>query len=263
MSFKLGDYLIKEIMYGYASEPSVNFTGLPLYILTQLSEGTIDITSDSDDIMDKSGNLVKKIWKAKKGELSAKNAFINGNIMEAASGSKADFASEGNKIKFPKLISGKPGSKIDITGYVTGTIKVNALYGDGTMGDRVADDVVSAAISENTLTLPEKMGDADAFIVKFVRECDNGAVIRNKADKYPSSVDLLLKCKYYDPCSRNKVKPIYVHIPSFQVSPETSISLSSANPNMDYKGSLEIDYCSIDKILYETFIPGDEEEDDD
>lgn len=262
-SFKLGDLLIKEIMWAYASEPSTNGTGAPLYVLTQLSSATIDIASDSNDINDKNGNLVKRIYKSKTGTFQATNAFVNANIIQAASGAQAEFASSGSKIKFPKIVSGKPGTAVNISGAVTGTIKVNAYYGDGTMGEAVSSSAVTAAISGDTLTLPDKMGDADGFIVRFIRQVENGAVIRNNAEKFPSTVNMLLKCKYYDPCAKNTVKSLYVELPAFQAAPDTSLALSSDSTTMDFSGALEIDYCSIDKTLYNVYIPGDEEEEED
>ena len=72
MSFKLGDKIYKEILYFYAEDLS---TELPLYVLTQLSEATVEITAESTEVKDKNGNLVKKIWKGKSGTFNATNAF--------------------------------------------------------------------------------------------------------------------------------------------------------------------------------------------
>lgn len=80
MSFKLGDKIYKEILYFYAEDKS---TGIPQYVLTQLSDANIEITAESKDVTDKNGNLVKKIWKSKAGTFSATNAFVNTNIVAA------------------------------------------------------------------------------------------------------------------------------------------------------------------------------------
>lgn len=67
MSFKLGDKIYKEILYFYAEDKG---TGIPQYVLTQLSDANIEITAESKDVTDKNGNLVKKIWKSKAGTFS-------------------------------------------------------------------------------------------------------------------------------------------------------------------------------------------------
>lgn len=61
MSFKLGDKIYKEILYFYAEDKG---TGIPQYVLTQLSDASIEVTAESTDVTDKNGNLVKKIWKS-------------------------------------------------------------------------------------------------------------------------------------------------------------------------------------------------------
>ncbi|RHS68126.1 hypothetical protein DW954_01955 [Clostridium sp. AM45-5] len=101
MAFRLNDRIYKEILYFAAFDLTSED---PLYVLTQLSDATIDITAESTDVTDKNGNLVKKIWKSKAGSFSATNAFVNSNIIAAASGSAADFATSGNKIQMPKMI---------------------------------------------------------------------------------------------------------------------------------------------------------------
>ena len=95
MSFKLGDRIYKEILYFYTEDLT---SELPLYVLTQLSEATVEITAESTEVTDKNGNLVKKIWKSKAGTFSATNAFVNTNIIAASSGSTPIFASKDNKV---------------------------------------------------------------------------------------------------------------------------------------------------------------------
>lgn len=52
MSFKLGDKIYKEILYFYAEDKG---TGIPQYVLTQLSDANIEITAESTDVTDKNG----------------------------------------------------------------------------------------------------------------------------------------------------------------------------------------------------------------
>ena len=46
---------------------------------------------------------------------------------------------------------------------------------------------------------------------------------------------------------------VYIVLPSFQPSPETTIALSSDNATLDFNGSLQTDYCSTDKALYHIY----------
>lgn len=257
MSFKLGDKIYKEILYFYAEDLS---TELPLYVLTQLSEATVEITADSNDVTDKNGNLVKKIWKSKSGTFTATNAFCNMNILEAASGGKAVFATKQNKVQMPKMFHVASGAKtVDIgEDYVEGSVKVAQYFADGSIGKtyeldtQAKEDKFAIAKETHTLTLPTDI-DADMYFVKYIREASTGAVITNKADEFPSSVRGIMKATYYNPCKKNELKADYIEFPSFQVSPEVSFPINADSATMDFKGDLEIDYCGTDKVLYKVY----------
>lgn len=263
MAFKLGDIIVKDIIYAMASNIT---TGDPLYVLTQLSEANINITSESSDVTDKDGNLVKRIWKSKAGEFTATNAFLNMNIL-AASGAVTDIAAVGNKLVAPKIFKVKQGTLTkELENVVSGSITVNQYFGDGTLGKKyelgttasATEFAVATQEDVTTLTLPTD-AEAEYYIVKYKREFESGAIIKNSAKEFPNSVNMLLKVLYFDPCAKDVVKAAYVEMPSFQVSPETSVSLSSDSPTQDFNGSLEIDYCSDDKDLYNIYLVDEED----
>ena len=349
MSFRLGDIIVKDILYGLASNIS---TGDPLYILTQLSEAEISITADSTDITDKDGNIVLRNFRAKQGQFTAVNAFMNANVI-AAAGASTDFASSGNVLVAPKIVKVKAsaGSAV-FDNVVSGSITVNQYFGDGSLGKSYElgvapspttfavttgsttiynfTDVTAAYVvaesqssfpstgdatktyidttaekaykwdSDNTeyvedttvtlevvSTVPETgtngtiyvvTGDntvrlcevtvtpdgtttvslptdpeAEYFVIKFKRTFTSGAIITNSAKEFPSSVNMLLKVLYYDPCDKDNVKAAYVEMPSFKMSPEQTISFNPESPTMDINATLEIDYCSDDKELYRIY----------
>lgn len=257
MSFKLGDKIYKEILYFYAEDLS---SELPLYVLTQLSEATVEITADSSEVKDKNGNLVKKIWKSKSGTFSATNAFCNMNIIEASSGSKAIFATAESKVQMPKMFNVAAGTTtVDLgENFVEGSVKVAQYFSDGsigktyTLGTSASAKEFAVAKETHTLTLPTD-SEADMYFVKYIREASTGAVITNRADEFPSSVRAIMKATYYNPCKKNELKSDYIEFPSFQVSPEVSFPINADSATMDFKGDLEIDYCGTDKVLYKVY----------
>ena len=266
MAFKLGDIIVKDIIYAMASNIT---TGDPLYVLTQLSEANINITSESTDVTDKDGNIVKRIFKSKAGEFTATNAFLNMNIL-AASGAVTDIAAVDHKLIAPKIVKVAQGTlTIPLDNLVDGSVTVNEYYGDGTLGKAYELDTTASATTfaiaapatgetVSTLTLPTDT-TAENFVVKFKRQFEEGAIIKNSAKEFPNSVNMLLKVLYFDPCAKDTVKAAYVEMPSFQVSPETSVSLSSDSPTQDFNGTLEIDYCSADKDLYNIYLVDEED----
>ena len=57
MAFKLGDLVVDRIQFAMAMDLNDN----PLYVLTQLSDATIEVTAESKDATDANGNLVKRL----------------------------------------------------------------------------------------------------------------------------------------------------------------------------------------------------------
>ena len=231
-------------------------SGDPLYVLTQLSEATLEITAESTEYNDKNGNLVKKDWKSKAGTFSATNAFVNMNIAAAASGSTPIFASSENKVEMPKMMHVAKGKDVDIKGYVEGSVKVTQYFGDGSIGKAYTLGAEASktefAISENTLKLPTD-DDTEMFFVKYIREAETGAKISNRADKFPTSVRAIMKATYFNPCKKNELKADYIELPSFQVSPEVSLPINADSVTMDFSGDLEIDYCGDERVLYNIY----------
>lgn len=269
MSFRLGDMIVKDIMYALASDIT---TGNPLYVLTQLSDATINITSEATDVTDKDGNIVKRIYKSKQGTFQATNAFLNANILSAA-GAVTDFAAVDNKLVAPKIIKvAKSALTVELDSIVDGSVMVNQYFGDGSLGKAYTLGTTASATefaiaapasgeTVSTLTLPTD-ADADFFMVLYKRQFEEGAIIKNSSKEFPESVNMLLKVTYYNPCDKSELKSAYVEMPSFMVSPETSVSLSADSPTQNFEGTLEIDYCSDSKDLYNIYIVEETEEDD-
>lgn len=53
---------------------------------------------------------------------------------------------------------------------------------------------------------------------------------------------------------------VYIVLPSFQPSPETTIALGGDSTTIDFTGSLQTDYCSVDKTLYQIYYATEDSE---
>jgi len=207
MAFKLGDLIIDRISMGYAEK----FDGTPLYVLTQLSEASIEISAESRDAVDKDGTLIKRFWNAKTGEFTATTAMLNLNIMAAQSGNEANIATSENVIVMPKIITVKRGETIDLgTGYVAGArLTVNALATNGAMGKAYTQDATASAtafgLSGTKLTAPTDSNE-EQYVVKFDRNVNEGVYILNSADKFPKTVKLTMKGLCVDPCEADTLR---------------------------------------------------------
>ena len=262
--FKLGDVIIDRLQFGYGAKN----TGTPLYALTQLSQTTINVTAESTDITDKDGNLVYRKYYGKKGEVNAQNAFVNLAIIDSLSGNGAEIATETNAIKMPYITTVKAGEKLDITGYVEGTVFVNALSKNGSMGSEyklgsVASDTDFSIATEDSKSVLTPPTDAEEiqYIVKYTKTVKSGAKITNSGDVFPKSHELFFKALAVDPCDKENLKAAIIHIPSFMPSPELSIALQGGDAQtMDYNGAMMLDTCSANKELFSVYFIDEPEE---
>lgn len=259
MAFKLDDIIIDRIQYGVAED----FDGNMLYALTQLADATINITAESKDAVDATGTLIKRFWQGKSGEFTANNAMINLNILGAASGEGKRVASVDSPENMPKIILVKANTTVTLRDYVDGTVTVNALGTNGAMGRAYTKGATASAteyaMTEAGVFTPPTDSAEVQYIVKYRRKVTSGVAITNRADKFPGTVRLLLKALCVDPCSADTLRACYIELPSFQVSPEVEISLTT-DSQLAYTGSLQVDYCSTDKALYHIYMAEEDEE---
>lgn len=257
--FKLGDIIVDRIQLGVAE----SFNDELLYVLTQLADATIDVTAESKDAVDATGTLVKRFWQGKTGTFTANNAMLNLNVLGSMSGEDPKIASEAVQIEMPKIITVKSGDTATLTNFVEGTVRVHALSENGSMGTKSYTKSTAASADNFGLTTdgvftPPTDAEETQYIVKYDRKVSTGAMIKNRADKFPNTIKLTLKVLAVDPCSADTLKAAYIEMPSFQPSPETSMSLTT-DAQLEFKGDLQVNYCSADKELY-TFYWADEEE---
>lgn len=258
--FRLGNFNIDQIIYATAE----NFEGELLYTLNQLSSASIEIASESTDITDKNGNIVRTIYKSKTGTFTATNAFLHPQIMNAASGTSIVNATSAAPVVMPKIQVVAAGSSTVLdAGIDDDTLQVIGLFGAGANGEALEPATGSSAVSgkyvyddsTRTLTVPAAADNEPInYLVKYDRDVESGMKLANSVDSFPQTVVLTLYCSYVDPCD-DELKACYVVLPSFQASPETTISLSADEQTMDFSGSIQVDYCATSPALYYIYFP--------
>ena len=261
MAFSLGNFNIDEIILGVAQ----NYDGDILYTLDQLSSASIEISSESTDITDKRGNVVRTIYRTKTGTFTATNAFLHPQVMNAQSGSEIDIASDDNKLVFPKIEMYAAGSTVTLDeNYVDDTLVVIGVYGNGgnsaalTASTTADAGKLTYAISGTTVTLPAAGDDYPVnYVLKYDRTVTAGYKLVNDADVFADTIRLTLYCSIVDPCE-DALRSCYVYIPSFQPSPEANISLNAEEQELDFSGNLQIDYCASQKNLYIIYFPDED-----
>lgn len=259
MAFSIDGIVIDRIQMGIAED----FSGNVLYTLTQLSDAEIEVTAESKEAKDANGTLIKTFYTGKTGKFTANNAILDFNLMAEASGSPKQVASGTSKIVMPGVKTVKVGeTSVELKGAKEGTVRVIGVSGSGSLVKNYTKDTDASetafSITGTTLKLPTDTTPVE-FVIKYEREVESGIKVSNKANKFPRTVRLTLKALAVDPCSADQVRACLIVLPSFQVSPETTISLQT-DQKLQYTGNLQVDYCSADKELYSIYFAEDDVE---
>lgn len=260
MAFNLGNFAVKEVIYGVAQD----FNDELLYTLDQLSSAEISVESDSTDITDKNGAVIRTIYKTKTASISATSALLSPAIINAASGSDATVASDSAPVEMPKIMVMNAGTTFSVSDAVDADkIQVIGIHPNGANGETLTKSTEATATtykySENEITLPdETTAGSPQYLIKYQRNVKSGIALVNKADEFPETIHLTLYVAIMDPC-KDAYKAAYVYIPSFTPDPAMTISLSSDSTEVDYKGNVNVDYCSTEgKILYYIYFPDED-----
>lgn len=259
MAFKLGNYAVKEVIYGVAQD----FNGNLLYTLDQLTSAQVEVSSDPTEVTDKRGNIIRQIYNNKTATFTATSALASPVLLNANSGSDIQIAGTGaNAIQMPRIQVIAAGSQLDVTEAKSGTIQVMGLYNNGANGavlaqgtTAVVDETYAYDSTTHKITVPNAATDAPTtYLVKYERDVESGMKMANYADQFPDTVALTLYIAVMDPCS-DKYKAGYLVIPSFTPDPSVTIGFDSDNQEVDFTGSVNLDFCGTDKVLYYIYFP--------
>lgn len=257
--FKLDDLIIDRILSGVALSSDGKTV---LYRLSQLSDATIETTSESRDVNDARGTRIKTFYYGKTGTLNANNALLNLSILGAQSGSGKDLADDKNILTMPAIQVYKPqAGAIPLPGgdIIADSVRVTQVANNGALLTQYRKDTTSSAetfaVSDTgELTLPTDT-DVAEYEVFYRRKVKSGVTITNRADKFPGTVQLILKALAVDPCDVSTTLGIYIEIPSFQVSPDVNIQIGGTDSQqLAYNGNLQVNYCSPNKELYKIHV---------
>lgn len=258
MAFSIDGFIIDRINMAIAE----NSAGEVLYTLTQLADATINITSESKEARDKDGTLIRKFYTGKSGTFEANNAVVDMNVLAASTGSPKEVATTSAPIEMPVMRTVKKGTtEITLPGLNADSVRIVGINASGNQVAKYTKEAAANetgfAVSGEKISLPTDANVAN-FVIKGTRNVESGAKVQNRADKFPGTISLTLQCFAVDLCQSDVVRMLYVRIPSFQVSPDTSLALQT-DTQLQFNGDLQVAYCDEGgKLLYEIYFPEDD-----
>ena len=249
MAFDLNNFVIDRVVRGIAVSQGKNEKlgiekGDVLFSINQITNPSLNCTSESTDAVDALSVPIATFYRAKSAEFSAENALFDMNLIATQSGTKKQVATAATTIDTPcfetiDIEAGK--TAYTLTHLPVAEPKVYVLKGDGTLGEKV---VVGSAANGTTIVISEKavtIGDGYAagsqlfFMYDYVADgtSGNGAVeVMNSANNFPVGCKFIMEILGADVCDQTNLIYAYLVFPNAKLSPDFdwSIATDSTHP---------------------------------
>ena len=237
-------------------------TGDLLAVLDQISNFSINTTSESKDKTDAQGALLKRYFTSKSVEVSGENATFSLNLFATQNGvSKVT----GTSVRMPRIyLASKPVApattitlpEVPIPGtfqlYGTsdnGNVDVDKKYTAATGTDPVAGEN-TYVLSGTTLTLPTNA--TDQVQIKYERTVQSGttaARVDVQGDRFPKECKATFRVLCSDLCESEEVLALYIVFEKFQMSPDFDWTVDTES-TQNFSATAFKDYCGKGQVLY-------------
>ena len=268
MAFDLSNFVIDRVVRGIATDMK---TGDVLFSINQITNPSLNCTSESTDAVDAMNVPIATFYRAKTAEFSAENALFDMNLLATQAGPTKKVAATGAKIDTPcfqtiDIEADKTSYTLSHTPKAGTTPKAYVLKGDGTLGEKIEIDTSASAkkisIAGTTLTLvvgETGYAAGEQIFVMYEYEADgsvkNGAVeVANSANNFPVGCKFVMEILGADVCDQTNLIYAYLIFPNAKLSPDFdwSIATDSTHP-FSMKAMQE--YCDKEKRLFSIVIP--------
>lgn len=237
-------------------------TGDLLAVLDQISNFSINTTSESKDKTDAQGALLKRYYTSKSVEISGENATFSLNLFATQNGiSKVT----GTSVRMPRIyLAAKPTApattitlpEVPINGtfqlYGTtdnGNVDIDKKYVPAEGTEPVAGEN-TYVLSGTTLTLPTNA--TDQVQIKYERTVTAGttaARVDVQGDRFPKECKATFRVLCSDLCESEEVLALYIVFEKFQMSPDFDWTVDTES-TQGFSATAFKDYCGKGQVLY-------------
>lgn len=238
-------------------------------VLDQISNFSVNTTSETKDKTDAQGVLLKRYFLSKSVEITGENAVFSLNMAAIQAGSAKKV---GTEVTLPRIMQiaktdspyALPDTPINGTLMLYGTsdngvVDVEKKYvkGDAAGVDTYA---VATAGGVTTVTLPTNATDTVQIKYEYtVASGDIAARVDQTGDKFPKECKATFRVLCSDLCDSETVRALYVVFPKFQMSPDVELAFNT-DSTQSFTATALKDYCGKGQVLYYIAIAEDSDE---
>ena len=238
-------------------------------VLDQISNFSVNTTSETKDKTDAQGVLLKRYFLSKSVEITGENAVFSLNMAAIQAGNAKKV---GTEVTLPRIMQiaktdspyALPDTPINGTLMLYGTsdngvVDVEKKYvkGDAAGVDTYA---VATAGGVTTVTLPTNATDTVQIKYEYtVASGDIAARVDQTGDKFPKECKATFRVLCSDLCDSETVRALYVVFPKFQMSPDVELAFNT-DSTQSFTATALKDYCGKGQVLSYIAIAEDSDE---
>lgn len=270
--FTINNIVIDRILRGTMFSTS---TREALWSVSQITNFSISVTTDSQDAVDATGTPIHRFYRAKQCEITAENALFDFGLMAAQGGGDQALVSSTATKKFNVPIF----DEIEMASATSATLThtpvlpagetyavpfVYVLNGDGTLGKKMTCGSTAAegvfTQTGTTLTFAANELSVGNTIIAFYEYEANGTSgsqavrLQNTAKDFPKAGKFVIEALGVDPCSPTDLIYFYLILPNASLSPDLDVDFASDSTH-SFALTANQAYCDKTKLLYEIVIP--------
>jgi hypothetical protein len=243
-----------------------------LAVLDQITNFSVNTSSETKDKTDAQGTLLKRFYTAKTVEISGENAVFSMNLHAIQTGTDKK---TGTQVVLPRIIQYAktdspitlPDAGIDVTTLVVVGTTENGLPDVALQYEKAAEAAAgkyAVAVDQETgvatLTLPTDASDLVQVKYEFTVAADKAAArVDQTGDHFPKECKATFEVLCSDICDTETVRALYIVFPKFQMSPDVDLTFDTESTQAFSATALK-DYCGKGQILYYIAIVEDSDE---
>lgn len=233
-----------------------------LAVLDQITNFSINTTSETKDKTDAQGVLLKRYFTSKSVEISGENATFSLNLFATQNGTSKVVDTD---VIIPRIYQATVPNDKTITLPETPIDGTFQLYGVSANGNVDVDKKYSPAegstptpgvdtyvLSEDILSVPTNVNVGDTVQIKYNRQVLSGtkaARVDVAGDKFPKECKATFRVLCSDLCNSEEVYALYIVFEKFQMSPDFDWTVDTES-NQSFSATAFKDYCAKGQTLY-------------
>ena len=273
MAMNISNLVIDRVLRGVMFSTD---TREALWSVSQISNFSISVTTDSQDAVDSTSTPIMTFYRAKQCEITAENALWDLGLFAAQGGGDQALVSSSatNKFNVPifdEIEVGATATSVTLshtpvlpTGETYAVPYCYLLNGDGTLGKKFecAAQAAAGKFAQTGTTLTFTSGDlatGDTNIAFYEYEANGtsgtqAVKLQNTAKDFPKAGKFVLETLGVDPCNKSLLYYAYLILPSATLAPDVDIDFST-DATHGFKLRAQQDYCDKQKLLYSLIVP--------